>query len=87
MPDQSPRKIALFAYPNVMCLDVAGPLQVFANANAALAEEGLPPAYAPEVIAPEAGFVATSCGLTLVAGGRGAEALSADAEVVAATLH
>jgi transcriptional regulator GlxA family with amidase domain len=65
------RRIVVLAYPDVQMLDVTGPLEIFAAASRLLARrDGAdpgPPAYAVEIVAPEAGPVRTSSGLELVA--------------------
>ena len=60
-----PRRVWLLAFPDAQLLDVAGPWEVFAIAN----RVGNPPAprYALSLVAPSAGAVATSGGLSLVA--------------------
>ncbi|MCC8396122.1 GlxA family transcriptional regulator [Paraburkholderia sp. MMS20-SJTR3] len=63
-----PRSVVLLTFPNVQLLDVSGPLQVFASANALAAQRGLAPLYAPRAVAAEAGPVTSSSGLALVAG-------------------
>ncbi len=94
-----PRVVALLGFPSVQLLDVAGPLQVFATANETLARDGLPPAYAPRLVAAGGGALASSSGLTLmaaplpdardtidtmlVAGGPGVRAAAEDAALVA----
>ncbi|WP_148864598.1 GlxA family transcriptional regulator [Marinobacter fonticola] len=62
-----PRQIASLAFPEVMSLDVTGPLQVFASANDELKRLGLPPAYQTLVLGPEAGPITTSAGFRLYA--------------------
>ena len=74
MPDHprippEPRRVEILAFPRVQLLDVAGPLQVLATANEIARAAGAPPPYAPRVVAPEAGAVATSAGLRLAADG------------------
>ncbi|MBM7062008.1 GlxA family transcriptional regulator [Pseudomonas sp. UL073] len=59
------RQIACLIFPDVMSLDVVGPLQVFASANAERQRQGLPAAYTLRLLAAEAGPVATSAGLRL----------------------
>jgi transcriptional regulator GlxA family with amidase domain len=73
MPD-SPRipphrQVEILAFPRVQLLDVAGPLQVLATANDLAREAGSALPYAPQVIAPRAGAVTASAGLTIVADG------------------
>lgn len=48
MPE--PRLIACLIYPDVMSLDVTGPLQVFASANVERQRQGLPPFYRIQVL-------------------------------------
>ncbi|MBO0765165.1 MAG: helix-turn-helix domain-containing protein [Hyphomicrobiaceae bacterium] len=55
--------ILMLAFPGAQLLDVTGPLQMFAGANAELARE----AYRMRIAAPEAGAFATSSGVRLVA--------------------
>lgn len=59
------RRILLLAFPGVQVLDVTGPLEVFALANRLAKPPG--ERYALSIVAPEAGHVATSSGLALVA--------------------
>lgn len=61
------RTIACLIYPDVMSLDVTGPLQVFASANVERQRQGLSPCYRLCLLAEEAGPVATSAGFQLVA--------------------
>ena len=61
------RTIASLIYHDVMSLDVAGPLQVFASANVELRRQGQAEAYRLLVLADEAGPLATSAGFRLVA--------------------
>ncbi len=53
-------------FPDVQALDVTGPLEVFALANRL--SRGPAPRYELSVLAPEAGAVSTSSGLSLLAG-------------------
>jgi transcriptional regulator GlxA family with amidase domain len=55
--------ILMLAFPGAQLLDVAGPLQMFAGANAELARE----VYRIRIAAPDAGAFATSAGVQLVA--------------------
>ncbi|MCY1402368.1 HTH-type transcriptional activator RhaS [compost metagenome] len=64
---QPARRIACLIFPDVMSLDVTGPMQVFASANVELARTGQPAAYELLTLADEPGPVATSAGLRLVA--------------------
>ena len=61
------RMIACFAFDDVMSLDVVGPLQVFASANAELERQGRERDYEVLVIADAAGPVPTSGGFRLYA--------------------
>ncbi|MNQ58398.1 HTH-type transcriptional regulator CdhR [compost metagenome] len=63
----SPKTIHVLAFANVQLLDVTGPLQVFATANDIAAQQGLPPPYAPTVIAAGGGAVRSSAGLAMLA--------------------
>lgn len=61
------KTVVAVIYPGSMILDSAGPLQVFASANAELALTGQPRAYEVVLAAPQAGPVVTSSGLRLLA--------------------
>ncbi|MDH0141603.1 DJ-1/PfpI family protein [Pseudomonas alcaligenes] len=61
------RTIASLIYPDVMSLDVTGPLQVFASANVELRRQGQAEVYRLRVLGEQAGPVATSAGFQLVA--------------------
>lgn len=61
------KTIACLIYPDVMSLDVTGPLQVFASANVECQRQGLPAAYRLRLLADAPGPVATSAGFQLVA--------------------
>ena len=63
------KTIASLIYPDVMSLDVTGPLQVFASANVELRRLGQAEAYRPLVLADEPGPIATSAGFQIVAEG------------------
>jgi transcriptional regulator GlxA family with amidase domain len=63
----SPITIACLLYPDVMSLDVSGPLQVFASANVERQRQGLAPCYRLRVLGERAGAIATSAGLQMVA--------------------
>ena len=58
-----PSNILMLAFPQAQLLDIAGPLQMFAGANDALAYQ----AYRLEIAAPAAGPFATSSGVQLMA--------------------
>ncbi|SDL87172.1 GlxA family transcriptional regulator [Pseudomonas indica] len=64
---ESQRWIACLIYPDVMSLDVTGPMQVFASANVERQRQGLPPAYRLNVLGDAVGPVATSAGLSICA--------------------
>src|SRR5690606_15134367 len=73
-PSQSPsgampRRVAMLAFPEVELLDVVGPLEVFASANAIRAGEapGAPPLYRTVILAPEAGLLGAASGLRIAA--------------------
>lgn len=70
------RQIAVLVYPDVLLLDVTGPVQVFATANDVLALEngGLAPGYRIELVAPRAGAITSSSGVRLIADRRYTEA-------------
>ncbi len=59
MPE--PRLIACLIYPDVMSLDVTGPLQVFASANVERQRQGLPPFYRIQVLGERSATVASPC--------------------------
>ncbi|WP_372874059.1 GlxA family transcriptional regulator [Pseudomonas sp.] len=61
------KTIACLLYPNVMSLDVTGPLQVFASANVERQRQGLPALYRLVVLGQQVGAVATSAGFQLLA--------------------
>jgi transcriptional regulator GlxA family with amidase domain len=61
----APRQIACLIFPQVVGLDVTGPLQVFASANEERRRHGLPPAYAICLLGADPQPVATSASLRL----------------------
>ncbi len=63
----APHTIACLLYPDVMSLDVSGPLQVFASANVERQRQGLPPHYRILVLGERVGAMPTSSGLQMVA--------------------
>jgi transcriptional regulator GlxA family with amidase domain len=97
--NNAPRRIDIYAFPDVQLLDVSGPLQVFASANELSTAAGLSAPYVPRVIAATSGEVPSTAGLglfaqrlptadeptdtLLIAGGRGVHAVSKDAVQVA----
>ena len=60
-------RILIVAFPPAQLLDIAGPLDVFAGANLLATMGGRPPAYEVHVAAPQAGPLATTCGVPLLA--------------------
>lgn len=97
MPN-APHRVEVLCFPDVQLLDVAGPLQVFATVNDLAGLVGRARPYDPHVIAAEP-TVRTSAGVPLlaeplpedapwpctllIAGGRGIDAVCADAAMVA----
>jgi transcriptional regulator GlxA family with amidase domain len=61
------RTVACLVYPDVMSLDVTGPMQVFASANVERQRQGLPAHYQLLLIGEQPGPFPTSAGLKLVA--------------------
>lgn len=70
-------------FSRVQLLDVAGPLQVLATANELACEAGEAAPYEPHVVAREAGAVAASAGLPLVAEALPASRVAVDTLIVA----
>ena len=67
-PPDGPRPVEVLAFPGVQLLDVAGPLQVFATANAHCgAHGGAGTPYAPRVISAGDATLTASAGLRLMA--------------------
>jgi transcriptional regulator GlxA family with amidase domain len=64
------RRIVLVAFPDVQILDVTGPSEVFSladrEARGVRAASAAPPAYTLELVAPDAGALRASSGLSLV---------------------
>jgi transcriptional regulator GlxA family with amidase domain len=105
MPNNPPsapsllRTVEVLAFPDVQLLDVTGPLQVFASANAHVQRSGGAPPYAVGIVAKGGGNVTASAGVGLcvgplpsrrravdtlvVAGGDGVDAAAADPDLVA----
>jgi transcriptional regulator GlxA family with amidase domain len=89
-----PRRVDFLAFPDVQLLDVTGPFQVLASANARCRAAGQPLPYELRVVAAVSGPIVSSAGLTLlaeplpspeqpadtliVAGGAGVEAVCRD---------
>ena len=76
------RTIACLIYPDVMSLDVTGPLQVFASANVECQRQGLAAAYQLRVLADQPGPVATSAGFQLVAEQAWADCAASDLDTL-----
>lgn len=66
---ESPRKVAMVAYPDAQLLDITGPLQVFATASQILTRSPQPGArpYEVRILAREAGPLRTCSGIELLA--------------------
>jgi transcriptional regulator GlxA family with amidase domain len=65
-PPTDTRLVEVLAYPSVKLLDVTGPIQVFASANAFMAQAGRPMPYAIRVVAQGGERVEASGGVELV---------------------
>ncbi|MEN3347104.1 MAG: hypothetical protein V7632_739 [Bradyrhizobium sp.] len=92
------RLVEVVAFPSVQLLDVTGPLQVFASANAIMRKAGNPEPYAVRIVAGSGPTVEASAGVgiavhplsptdavldtLLVAGGDGVHAAAEDAALV-----
>ncbi len=76
------RTIACLIYPDVMSLDVTGPLQVFASANVECQRQGLAAAYQLRILADQPGPVATSAGFQLVAEQAWADCAASDLDTL-----
>jgi len=63
-----PHRLLMLAFPVAQSLDIAGPLEVFAAANATLAAAGGSAFYELTLAAAAAGPLATSCGIPFCAG-------------------
>lgn len=59
------RKTACLVFPDVMSLDVTGPVQVFASANVELQRQGRAAVYQPLLLGESLEPVASSCGIRL----------------------
>ncbi|UZR28456.1 GlxA family transcriptional regulator [Methylococcus mesophilus] len=64
---ETPKTIAMLAYQGAEMLDVVGPLDVFAAANALFRNFGLPEPYQIYILANQAGMFSTSSGMKLFA--------------------
>ena len=94
-PPSDTRVVEVLAYPSVKLLDVTGPIQVFASANAYMVQTGQPTPYAISVLAQGGERVEASGGVELatrplsltdavidtliIAGGEGVAAAATDA--------
>lgn len=77
------RRVAVLAFPDVVLLDVAGPVEVFTAASVhARAQGGQAAAYSVEVLAANAGPLHTSSGLSLYAHRSLAEAADSDIDTL-----
>ncbi|MBR0937130.1 GlxA family transcriptional regulator [Bradyrhizobium jicamae] len=92
------RLVEVVAFPSVQLLDVTGPLQVFASANAMMAKDGKAEPYAVRIVARRGPTIEASAGVGLavhalspidtavdtlvIAGGDGVHAASDDATLV-----
>jgi transcriptional regulator GlxA family with amidase domain len=98
IPPIAPRQVEVLAFPDVQLLDVAGPVQVFADANDQAARPHAPSPYRIRVIAPEGAQIRATSGLAfateplpdpaepldtlIVAGGHGVMRAAEDASLV-----
>ena len=98
IPPIAPRRVEVLAFPDVQMLDVAGPVQVFADANAQANRPHAPPPYQIRVVAPEGVQIRATSGLAflteplpdpggpldtlIVAGGQGVMRAAEDAGLV-----
>jgi transcriptional regulator GlxA family with amidase domain len=98
IPPTASRRVEVLAFPDVQLLDVAGPVQVFADASHWAARPHAPTPYAIRVIAPEGAQIRATSGLAfateplpdpaepldtlIVAGGQGVMRAAADASLV-----
>lgn len=64
-PLESLRTVACLVYPQVMSLDVTGPMQVLASANVERGRQGLPAFYELLLVGADLNPVATSAGMRL----------------------
>jgi transcriptional regulator GlxA family with amidase domain len=61
----APRPVVFVAYPAVQVLDIAGPHEVFAGANAVLAASGRPRGYSVRIVSVAGGVLRSESGLGL----------------------
>lgn len=66
-PARAPIPIYVLVFPNFLLLDATGPVQVFSSANDDARDAGLAPPYRIELIAQEAGSIASSSGVSVLA--------------------
>jgi transcriptional regulator GlxA family with amidase domain len=97
-PPNGSRIVEVLAFPSVKLLDVTGPIEVFASANAFMARAGEAMAYAIRIVAPGGERVEASAGVELaahplspidaaldtlvIAGGDGVPAAAADTTLI-----
>lgn len=60
--------IWVLAFPGFLLLDASGPIQVFSSANDEARDAGRPPPYRIHLITPGGGAVASSAGVSMLAG-------------------
>ncbi|MEE8600768.1 GlxA family transcriptional regulator [Euzebya tangerina] len=65
MDSPSAHNIVFLAYDGIQTLDLAGPHDVFAGANAVLADQGRQPAYQLTVVTPTGSVIASESGLRI----------------------
>jgi transcriptional regulator GlxA family with amidase domain len=98
IPPMASRRIEVLAFPDVQLLDVAGPIQVFADANHCAARPHAPATYGIRVVAPAGAQIRATSGLAfateplpdpaepldtlIVAGGHGVMRAAEDASLV-----
>ena len=63
IPPIAPRQVEVLAFPDVQMLDVAGPVQVFADANAEASRPHAPQPYQIRVVAPDGVQIRATSGL------------------------
>ncbi|BCS52796.1 GlxA family transcriptional regulator [Geobacter sp. SVR] len=81
--DDTARTIAIVIYDGCEILDATAPVEVFEMANRILSDQGAPAGYRMVLVAEQAGHVATSSGVRLVADHRFGSADGIDTLIVA----
>jgi len=66
IPPIAPRRVEVLAFPDVQMLDVAGPVQVFADANTQANRPHAPSPYRIRVVAPEGAQIRATSGLAFL---------------------